>query len=229
MRRLGIIIAVDHEAEIVLSDPYFEWKATEPRFYESGDGRVELVMAGIGKVFASWAAARLSAICDVICTMGTSGGLSDQRIGEIFLCTEFVEHDMGGRELGVGDGVTPFSGMTDFVISNCSPETADFAESACARAGIPVTRGRAMSGDHFLTDPAVAEEKREEFSAQVVDMESAAAAKVCAFRTESEFFALRWVSDNANHDSRTTWEENVRLSSFDFARILRELHSAITK
>ncbi len=229
MRRLGVIVAVDHEAEAMLSDPYFEWKSTASRIYESGDGRVELVLAGVGKVFAAWAAARLSCICDVVCTMGTSGGLTDQRIGDVYLCTEFAEHDMGGREFGVGDGITPLSGMTSFLISNCTQATSDLVETACARAGIPVSRGRAMSGDHFLTDPAMAAEKRREFEAEVVDMESAAAAKVCAFRSESEFFALRWVSDCANDKSLNDWAENVRLSSYDFAKILRELHGMIRK
>ena len=193
-----------------------------------------LAISGVGKAFASWACARLidgqslddgmEAGRDILVSLGTSGGLSSEQVGSLRLVKEFVEHDMRATELGVDPFVTPFSGMTGPVICSLSPEAEALALEALGASGLEAPWARAASGDRFIGDAAEAKDLREATGASVCDMESAAIAKLCAFRAGRagtdghglDFFALRAVSDNADHDARLSWTEQVELTSRDF-------------
>ena len=230
MRRLGAVIAMPQEAADILADARFAWTQTGRDAWTSGAYPLKLELSGVGKVFASWACASLAADCDLILGMGTSGGLRAEPVGSRWLAAEFVEHDMEAAGIGYEPGVTPFARMAGPVIRAVGPETLALAEAAAAAAGLAVSRARVASGDAFIADPQRAHALAERTGAQLCDMESAAIAKLCAFRCGPggskdggvEFFAFRSVSDNADHQAARSWAEQVKSAAADFDAFLYE-------
>lgn len=226
MRKLGIVIAVPQEAEAILADGRFAWEASGPGLYSSSSFPVKLVISGVGKVFASWALSRLlhawepEGGCDLVCILGTSGALGDQAVASLWLVGEFVEQDMDASALGFPRGMTPFSGMEGPVLRSMGSETRSLALSACATACLAVGEARLISGDSFIADGRRARELGELFSGSLCDMESAAVAKLCCLRAGLECFALRSVSDNADHQAQVSWTEAVKLSALDLDSFL---------
>jgi nucleoside phosphorylase len=231
--KLGVIVAVEAEAAAILDDPRFAWDLLGPGAYSSGAFPIRLELCGVGKVFASWSCARLiggdpAERCGLILSLGTSGGLSSEEVGSLALVKEFVEHDMLVAGLGVEPGVTPFASMRGPVISSLSPKAEKLALDALSAAGLTAPWARAATGDRFIGDAAEAAELRLRTGASLCDMESAAIAKLCAYRSAgpeggSDFFALRSVSDNADHHAQLSWVKAVEISARDFDAYLYAL------
>jgi adenosylhomocysteine nucleosidase len=226
--KLGVIIALEAEAEAVLCDARFDWEPLAPGEYASRAFPMRLALSGVGKAFASWSCARLAPCCELLLSMGTSGGLRSEKVGSLALAKEFVEHDMVVAGLGIEAGVTPFAGMEGPVISRLSPRAEALALGALTASGLDAralegTWARSASGDRFIGDAEEAADLSRRTGASLCDMESAAIAKLCAFRAKLDFFSLRFVSDNADHRAQLSWEAQVRLSSRDFDSYLFEL------
>jgi nucleoside phosphorylase len=232
--RLGVIIAVEAEASAILADASFAWEKADASEYVSHAFPVRLELSGVGKVFAAWSCARLiggrlASDCDLMLSLGTSGGLSSEEVGSLRLVKEFVEQDMLVTGLGVEPGVTPFAGMKGPVISTLSPAAEALALEALSASALAAPWARAASGDRFIGDAEEARTLRLRTGASLCDMESAAIAKLCAFRAGGiagealDFFALRSVSDNADHNAQLSWGKQVELSSRDFDVFLLEL------
>jgi nucleoside phosphorylase len=233
--RAGVIIAVEAEASAILADRRFEWESRGFGAYSSRAFPIRLELSGVGKVFASWACARLLGAsleppCDLLLSLGTSGGLASEEVGSLKLVKEFVEHDMLVTGLGVEPGVTPFAGMRSQVISTLSPRAEALALDALSAAGLKASWARAATGDRFIGDAVEAAELRFRTGASLCDMESAAIAKLCAYRAVGgsvDFLALRSVSDNADHGAQVSWAAQVELSSRDFDAYLFEFAKAL--
>jgi adenosylhomocysteine nucleosidase len=244
-RRLGLIMALRDEAAAILEDGRFRWARVsgygdgaeagsggECRF-ESEAFPISFALAGVGKAFASWACARMAGDCDILLSLGTSGGLGSEKVGSLYLAREFVEYDMDATGFGYPSGVTPSSGTRDPVIRSLSPEGEALALAALAAAGLEAPWARAASGDAFIQDAKVSRELAAGTGAQLCDMECAAIAKLCALRASPErraagrpaldYFALRYVSDNADHNASASWDEQVLVSSKEFDAYLYAL------
>ncbi len=213
MFQLGIVMALESEASSILSNPAYQWRKEGQRLYRSAAYPLRLIVCGVGKAYAAWAYTLLSTECQSILSLGTSGGLSNEKIGSIYRVGEFVEHDMCVESLGFAPGLTPYEEHKDPVLRPSSPSLDALIERACAKAGLSCLSGRALSGDEFLCEPQRAAAKRDIFSAQLVDMESAAMAKLALTREAKPFAALRVVSDNANHDSGGDWKASLALAA----------------
>jgi adenosylhomocysteine nucleosidase len=223
MRSLSVLIAVPPEAEAILADPAFGWREEERDLYASGSYPLRLALSGVGKAYAAYAFSRVQTGAEAVLSLGTSGGLSDEEVGSAWIVEEFAEHDMCVDSLGFPPGVTPFGPIADPIMRTGSPELRALMEAACDRAGIARSRGRAIAGDEFVNDSERALRKMALFGARLVDMETAAIAKVAASWTDIPFAALRVVSDNANHDSHGDWAANVRIASVLLDRFLAAL------
>lgn len=212
-RKLGIIAAVELEVQDILKNPQFQWQKNPgiPEHYVSPLG-IELVVSGIGKVNATYGLSKLIHNVEEVLMIGTSGGLGQQTIGSVYLSTEFYEHDMDASGLGVAKGVTPFSWMKEAMLANADPESVSKIYYAFSKLNVPLNVGVTISGDQFLQDPLVVAEKVRLFKGDLVDMESAAVAKIC-IQEKKPFMALRYVTDNANHEAHTSWLEEVHKSS----------------
>jgi adenosylhomocysteine nucleosidase len=236
VRRLGVIMALKDEATAILEDGRFAWRELYSRpselpggpvaTYESSSFPIRLELSGVGKTFASWACAALAEHCDLMVSLGTSGGMGSERIGSLRLVKEFVEYDMDATGFGYPLGVTPSSGTRDPVIRTLSSEGEAFALKALGFSGLKAEWARAASGDCFITDAAESRALAASTGASLCDMECAAVAKLCAFRAAPErlsagkdafdFFGLRSVSDNADHNASLSWDAQVALSAKDF-------------
>jgi len=232
---IGVLIALEAEARAILADPRFGWERRGERSWHSLLFPLRLELSGVGKAFASWTAAALAPDCELVLSIGTSGGLASERVGSLWLVKEFVEHDMNVTGLGLERGVTPFAGMEGPVISRLSAATE--AQAVAAHAAVAASAGaasapgagvfaRSASGDRFIGDPSEACALREATGASLCDMESAAVAKLCVYRSKAEVLGLRSVSDNADHGAHLSWESQVELSARDFDTWLHAFVSA---
>ncbi len=221
-KKLGILAAVPDEVKSIINNPKFKWEKIKTNFYKSPQN-IYLIMSEIGKAYAVHAVSQLLPLCDEILMLGTSGGLGDEEVGSLYISTEFVEHDMDATGLGCPPGVTPFSKMKNAVLSNPNLETVNFFKDTLQSMKLRFHEGRTISGDQFLNNAEVSTAKRNLFKAQLVDMESASVAKIC-IKENKTFMALRYVTDNANHEAHTSWEENVKKSSVLFNQILEKIY-----
>ena len=228
MKRIGVVFAMEREARATLSDPLFGWRECDADLWESSRFPAHLVLSGIGKVLASWALARLAGTSDLIVSLGTSGGLTVDAGGS-YLVREFVEYDMDATGLGFPRGQTPYSPMTQPIISTVLPSTFKVAQRAALSAAPGTRIVRATSGDRFISDPLAASLVSQETGAEIVDMESAAIAKLCMLKARNgngaplECFAFRAVSDKADLEASKSFESLVDVQGMVFARFLGEL------
>lgn len=230
---LCALIALPEEAQAVLDEREFGWRQISDRLWDSERFDLRLALSGIGKVLASWCFARYAADARRVISLGTSGGLGGEEVGSLWIVEEFVEHDLDLSGLGVERGVTPWEPMEAPVMKVAGADYVAAVRRACEGARIDASSCRSASGDAFITDPTRARDLAKATGARLVDMESAAVAKLALLRAGKtigreqrmgpEFLALRYVSDNADHAARDSWREEVRKASVDFADFLLEL------
>ncbi|MDR1996712.1 MAG: 5'-methylthioadenosine/S-adenosylhomocysteine nucleosidase [Candidatus Margulisbacteria bacterium] len=223
--KLGVLIAVKNEAAAILSSAEYHWRAAvrpSGQIYHSDTKNIVLAVCGVGKAHTAFALGQIFNEADEVIMFGTSGGLGQEKIGSLYLCAEFVEHDMDATGLGAPAGVTPFSGLNTAVIAGASPDTLARIREICQKEKLTLNTGRSLSGDTFINNKELAAAKAAQFGGQLVDMESAAAAKLCLLR-QKPFCAVRYITDNADHNATLSWQENVRISAAYFDRILRQL------
>lgn len=239
MKRIGVIFAMEREARATLSDPLYGWEKCGADLWKSHNFPVSLVLSGVGKVFAAWALSRVAMESELVLSLGTSGGLGEDEAGGFFLASEFVEYDMDVTGFGYAKGITPSSGMKGPVISSATEESLEFARKAAMVAGIPFREVRAASGDSFINNAEKAACIRVETGAEIVDMESAAIAKLCMlkYRVECsedmrgdrplEYLAFRAVSDKADSEASRSFESLVDAQSRVFAKFLASFIASI--
>lgn len=220
-KALGIIVAIPAEVDAMMQNPFFKWKKTRHDTYYSEVANILLVYSGVGKANASYALGRIIDKVSEVWIVGTSGGLGNENVGDLYLSAEFVEHDMDANGLGFEPGITPLSDMNSFLISNPAHHSIDHIIKLCGNLKIKIHTARTMSGDQFINKKEIAERKMQEFGAQIVDMESAAVAKIC-YREGVPVLALRIISDNADHQAAKDWNAFLNQSSALINQVIQE-------
>lgn len=220
MKRIGVLIAVEAEAHAVLENRELGFRRTGGGIWSSSSYPFDLILSGVGKVLAAHALMSLENYgnCTWYWSLGTSGSLGTEPVGSMFLCTSFIEWDMDIRPLGFPLGITAYEKQNSPVFETMHGNLADMLY-ACT--GFP--RALVLSGDTFITDEQLVENLLNQFGTDLpvlVDMESAAIAKLCVLRIKKQYCALRWVTDNANKESGNSWNDNVKRASADFADVL---------
>lgn len=224
MRKIGIIVAVKSEISPVLADGFYDWEKFPGNLYRSRRFPLALIISGIGKVYATYALARIIEESDLIITMGSCAGLSEELSpGTLCLVTEFAEHDFNAESLGIKAGITPFSGMRSEWLSHISEETVHFLKGALEICDPSFVSGKRMISGDLLIDKKIAIEKKENFAAELADMESAAVAKICCTIRKREVAALRYITDNLTCPINEYWTEYKEKGAFLFHKILKQL------
>ena len=108
IKKIGIIVADTDEfrplAEKIKKGEYVKeafLRREKLSFMTDGFTQIIAVHCGIGKVNAAAAAAHLVDIgCGAVFNYGLSGGISGVRRGDMFLGTEFLEHDFDLTMIG---------------------------------------------------------------------------------------------------------------------------------
>jgi len=153
--------------------------------------RLRFARLGIGPARSS---SRLGTILDnlrpdrVLC-IGYAGALDPSlRAGDLVLVERAIELESGlTRKVPLGE----LESVETFVLAG----TAEMG-AAAARAPVPVRCGSTLTSPQLIGDPAQKQELFERFGACVVDMETAALARVCRVRS-IPFSCVRAVSDEA--------------------------------
>lgn len=175
---------------------------TAHRFTMEGEklsAEVHSVLCGIGKVNAAAAAMHLAdSGCELLLNFGLSGGVSGVKRGDICLCTRFLEHDFDLT----GIGYQPCEKPLQKYIYDANQRLTDVYAELLPNA----KKGIAVSGDHFVCDPARRDFLKNTFQATSCDMETAAVAYV-ADAMGIPFAAVRKISDDAGDDAGGSYRE----------------------
>ena len=210
--KIGIIIAVPMEAEAILLESRYNWKMDCDGIYYSQNYPIQLMISGIGKVYATRAFYLLITNgCDKILTLGTCASLSNDPIGTIIHPTHYYEFDMNATGLKFDIGITPFD-----------KTEREFIPKDWIKMKSKVIRDGLMSGDIFIHHQKHREFLIKEFQCAFVDMESGAIAKV-AEKDSIPYSSIKIVSDNAQGEAGNNWDENVIKLSDKLNELLMEL------
>ena len=189
MKRIGIIVAMDKEQDLIIQDinPTYSisGKLHKILIGAIGSAEVGILKSGIGKVNAAIATVKLIECFhpDLIINTGVAGGLIEDgplNIGDVFMPSEVAYHDAWcgpGTIYGAADGCTnPLPCVTKNV------------------ADIHIG-GRLASGDKFITgNGEIMKVAYHQPTAIAVDMESGAIAQTC-YLFEVPFMCIRLISD----------------------------------
>jgi adenosylhomocysteine nucleosidase len=157
---------------------------------------MNLFYTGVGKVNAAMTAGEVIAKYrpQRIINFGTAGGIT---VGPgLHECTQFVQRDMSCEALGCTPGQTPFE--TAVHIGNTSGLT-------CS------------TGDNFVINPQL------HIPADLVDMEAYAIAKACE-KYGVEFVCWKYISDQANQNAHSDWQQQVAQGQSHYVNKLKELN-----
>ncbi len=227
MKKIGIIGAMELEVETLKGNmtQVSITKRAGMDFYEGSlnGTSVVVVQCGIGKVNAALCVqilADLFAVTHVINT-GVAGSLNaNLNIGDILISQDAIHHDMDVQALGYAPGQIPgieaFSFPADEemrkkALALCSEETAFKA--------VP---GRVVSGDQFISDPAVKNRLIQVFSGDCTEMEGAAIAQ-SAWLNGLPFLILRAISDQADGSAKQDYPTFERAAAQHCAQLVQKL------
>lgn len=206
IKKIGIIVADTDEfrplAEKIKKGEYVKetfLRREKLSFMTDGFTQIVTVHCGIGKVNAAAAAVHLVDIgCGAVFNYGLSGGISGVRRGDMFLGTEFLEHDFDLTMIGYKPCEKP--GQTYIYKS-------DKRLNGLVKSLMPdIKQGTAVSGDRFNCDDKTRAFLKNEFGAMSCDMETAAIAYVCEYASVP-FACVRRISDDAGEDAAESYRE----------------------
>lgn len=198
-KKIGIIIADTDEflpltkkkAELNLKETVVAGRQAVN--FNLGGALVTSVLCGIGKVNAAAAAA---ALCEqgyeLLLNCGLSGGIDGVKREDITLPSRFLEHDFDLTGLGYA----PCEKPGQEYIYNADEKVLEQLKGIFPNAVI----GTAVSGDRFVSDDALRDSLKTNFSAVSCDMETAAIASV-AYAYSTPFASVRKISDDAGNDA----------------------------
>ena len=167
----------------------------------------DVLYTGVGKVNATY---KLTSYLEsfgeyrpykIVINYGTAGSRKYQQ-GELVDCTKFVQRDMDVTGLGFIKYQTPFE--------NDIPIQLDYDHVEFNPIG---KKALCSSGDSFVQDETIGD---------IVDMEAYALAKVCWFY-KIPFISFKYITDGADGDAGTDWEENVTNGIMIFKRKVLDL------
>lgn len=153
-------------------------------------------ICGVGKVNTALAVQILIDRFSVteLWNAGVTGCFRDDPPGTLLAAHACVQHDMD--VFGDPPGLIPVLETVELPCADAHQHAQDLTA-----AGYPCRTGIVATGDWFQRDFARAERIRDQFSADVCDMEAAAAAQVC-LKNGVPFHCLKVVSDHLFHPSQ---------------------------
>jgi adenosylhomocysteine nucleosidase len=171
-----------------------------------GPAKIIAAAGGMGKVAAAMAASRLIFNYDprLLVSFGIAGALDcGLGAGDIVVASELVQGDVGvihsrGFKM-TGPGLHLEEGFRFCKALPVSPQLLDCCLKAGCASGISVKRGRIVTCDQVVLDPAARAELGSLLQAIAVDMEGAAAGQV-ASSFGVDFIDVRAISDEADFD-----------------------------
>ncbi|MCI8459648.1 MAG: 5'-methylthioadenosine/adenosylhomocysteine nucleosidase [Clostridia bacterium] len=187
-----------------------------------GNHELLLCRCGVGKANAAAAtAAVLTAFPQAarVINTGVAGGVGNVRRGDVVLGVKTVQHDMDCTPDGLQKGQVP---DFDDVFFKADEQLVRDLENALQQEKIAYCKGIIASGDRFIASKEEAARLAREFGATACEMESAAAAQVCAL-FGVPFAALRAISDDGGDNAVTSFYEFLHTAAANNARAVCRL------
>lgn len=212
---IGAVIALDDEAEILLSQTEIEKISSvhgKPLYEGSAFGKQILIcVCGVGKVNAAVGAAiLLERGATVVLNFGAAGGLHDKTdIAEVYLIEKAVQYDFDITQLEGGE-IGTLDGETENFLPLYVPEKLDFPRRALG------------TGDRFNDSPED-HALLVRLGADLRDMEGAAIAEVCKY-AGAPLVSVKAVSDVYGKGSTTEqFEKNLRRAMLNLKAHMKEI------
>ena len=217
---IGCVIAMDKEAEILLSEMEIEGVSSlfgKPVYKGKAFGKeLLLVVSGEGKVnAAAGTCAAIAKGADLVLNFGVAGGLVPERceVSEIYLIDKVVQYDfdlvqISGKPVGTLPGED-----NNFLPLHC-PDKLDFARRTLG------------TGDRFNDSP-VDHKLLLELGCDVREMEGGAMAQVCKY-AGVPFVSVKAISDVYGMGSTTEqYKKNCKLAILNLKAHLPEILGAL--
>jgi len=185
---------------------------------------IVLVEGGIGKVNAAVCTTLLIEKFKIekLIFTGVAGGTNPKiEVGDIVISDELIEHDFDCTAFGLKHGEIPRMDSSIFKSDSKLVKLAkDSAEKIFSKEKIYI--GRIVSGDQFVAEPQKINWLRETYNSECTEMEGAAVAHVCHM-FNLPFVILRSISDKANDDAKTDFQEFVKLAAKNSKNLVVEM------
>ena len=217
---IGCVIAMDKEAEILLSQMEIESVSSlfgKPVYTGKAFGKeILLVVSGEGKVnAAAGACAAIAEGADIILNFGVAGGLvaGKTEVSEIYLIDKVVQYDFDLVQIS-GKPVGTLCGENDNFLPLTCPDSLDFARRTLG------------TGDRFNDSP-VDHKLLLELGCEVREMEGGAMAQVCKY-AGVPFVSVKAISDVYGMGSTTEqYKKNCKLAILNLKAHLPEILGAL--
>ncbi len=189
---------------------------------------IVLVEGGIGKVNSSVCTTLLidRFKVDQLIFTGVAGGTNPNiEVGNIVISNELIEHDFDCTAFGMKHGEIP---RMDTSIFKADEKLIKIAEKSALELFDKenIYTGRIVSGDMFVAEPKKINWLRETFNSECTEMEGAAVAHVCHL-FKIPFVIIRSISDKANDDAKTDFQEFVKLAAKNSKNLIVEMMKRI--
>ncbi len=229
--KIAIIGAMREEIEPLLEkfDKYNLVEYGGNKYYEVRYGNLEIIIvySKIGKVFATLTATILleKFRCEMILFSGVAGALNSKlKIGDFVIASKVCQHDVDITKFGHEYGYIPESS----VYIESDKQIRCVAKSVAEKLDISINEGIIATGDQFVGDDKMKSFIKNNFYADVLDMESGAVAVVCK-NLDIPFFILRIISDTANKDADINFQEFINEITKKSAAFMFELIKELIK
>ncbi|PED05957.1 5'-methylthioadenosine/adenosylhomocysteine nucleosidase [Bacillus pseudomycoides] len=223
MKKVGIIGAMQIEIDLLLEklDIYEEYTIARMPFYKGifMDKEIIVTRCGIGKVNAASCAQILIDKFEVDCVINTgiAGGLHpDVKVGDLVISTNVTHHDVNKNQM---KNLFPFQ---ETFIAN--QELRELARKACNTSGLDINvhEGRIVSGECFVEDAKLKEKLLDEYAPHCTEMEGSAIGHV-AFINDIPFLIIRSISDSADDDATSSYENFAKITADQSSRVIMEM------
>jgi len=208
----AIVTAMKEEADIIIEKfkltetvkkgnmTIFEWE------YDSEDGtdKIVLVLAWIGKISATMATTYLFENYDIfkLINIGIAGNLGnvDIKVWDVFIPNTFIQHDM----------YLPFEGEhLDYAKKAIFLEYAIWQNLDLTKFGL-VMNWVCLTGDQFIDNEDKVVELREEYGADICEMEAFAILSVAReYGALEKCVVIKAVSDWADNEAKDAHMDNL--------------------
>jgi adenosylhomocysteine/aminodeoxyfutalosine nucleosidase len=172
---------------------------------------IVLSYSKIGKVFASLTASTMIEHfgCEQIIFTGVAGAINPNlNIGDLIVATKLCQHDLDITAFGHPYGYVP----EGKVYVEADKSLIELAKSVAKDKNISLKDGIIATGDQFVASKEKKDWIGETFGADALEMEGASVAVVCD-ALSVPFFVLRAISDSANGDAVSDFDEFLKESS----------------
>lgn len=216
---IGIVVAMDSEAEILLEQTEIENIRTmygkTVHLGKAFGHEVAVVVCGVGKVnAAAGTCAAISAGADVVFNYGVAGGLNERtEVAEIYLIEKVVQYDFDCTQLN-GYPVGTLDGETENFFPLFCPDGLDYPRRALG------------TGDRFNDSPSD-HALLLSLGCDIREMEAGAVAEVCKY-AGLPFCSVKAISDVYGSGSTTEqFRKNLKLALLDLKAFLKEIFDCL--